>query len=312
MNQALIFLLIVQGCLLSTTRAANCLVGNPCQLGGYFDQENGYQCIQIDTRALCTCPNGGYEFDQPCRVCARSNSALNACQQTAALLTCLETDEFGTSYACLCQGASGVYTTTAANCDPSVTLTTSLASSTVSSATTTLVTTLPPCDNGGSFVDNVCNCPSAFSGIKCQTKEDARLCDNIVCKNQGVCAIRNPKGPYESVCFCRSGFWGDYCEMSGTLGSCTTGLCLNGGQCRENLIATTRHAYCQCLPGYNGSKCENRYFQCTGAGNFEDSFMKEQGKYFTCTSANGGYRLEQMSCAKGLRFNTSKNACTIP
>lgn len=41
---------------------------NPCALGGYFLQKRGYQCIQLNPQALCTCPNEGYEIDRPCRI----------------------------------------------------------------------------------------------------------------------------------------------------------------------------------------------------------------------------------------------------
>ncbi len=46
---------------------------NPCALGGYFSRQRGYQCIQMNTEALCTCPNGGYEMNQPCRMRRKNN-----------------------------------------------------------------------------------------------------------------------------------------------------------------------------------------------------------------------------------------------
>ncbi len=106
--------------------------------------------------------------------------------------------------------------------------------------------------------------------------EDDQLCTRIVCLNRGVCAVRNPDGPYKSVCLCPYGTSGDYCQLIGknslfrkifhnkrkfklgTLGFCSPGLCLNNAACEENVIGSTRHAYCECPPGYNGNKCENR------------------------------------------------------
>jgi hypothetical protein len=49
-------------------------------------------------------------------VCNRTNPADNPCGASAALLGCLETDEFGTPYVCLCSGPSGPAVTTNANC----------------------------------------------------------------------------------------------------------------------------------------------------------------------------------------------------
>ena len=52
-------------------------------------------------------------------------------------------------------------------------------------------------------------------GVTLLTLLESRLCDNIVCKNAGVCAIRNTNGPYVSVCLCRFATSGDYCELNG-------------------------------------------------------------------------------------------------
>lgn len=46
-----------------------CSSGNPCELGGYFTSQRGYQCIQQGSTALCTCPGpDAYEKDVPCRM----------------------------------------------------------------------------------------------------------------------------------------------------------------------------------------------------------------------------------------------------
>ncbi len=100
---------------------------NPCDLGGYYTAQRGYQCIQTDPNtALCTCPNGGgVEVDKPCRMlmiwilknqklififiglCARTNPGQNVCRPNAGLITCLEIDDYGTAFACLCSDPSG-------------------------------------------------------------------------------------------------------------------------------------------------------------------------------------------------------------
>lgn len=119
---------------------------------------------------------------------------------------------------------------------------------------------------------------SSNSSNRCSFFQDVNLCERIVCKNDGVCGIRNTNGPYEGVCLCRYGTFGEYCELNGkdfclwiiekrdrftvgTLGSCSASSCLNGGACKENVIATTRHAYCYCPAGYNGPRCATRTYQ---------------------------------------------------
>ncbi len=88
----------------------------------------------MNTDAVCTCPTGEYELNQPCRmrrnnnqykknlvleflgVCNRVNPANNPCIASPTLISCIETDDFGTTFACLCSGPSGPALTTAADC----------------------------------------------------------------------------------------------------------------------------------------------------------------------------------------------------
>ncbi|CAF3808408.1 unnamed protein product [Rotaria sp. Silwood1] len=307
--KAMIIIFIFTGLLYFSAQALNC-DDNPCELGGYFIQNRGYQCLQVNTVVFCTCPNGQLEVDRPCRICNRTNPANNPCIVSSNFLACLETNDYGTTFACLCMGPLGPAVTTSANCDLSITLT-STAIITSTSTTTVAPVTLSTCFNGGYFIDNDCHCPSGFGGIYCEQSFESQLCERIVCQNRGVCAIRNLNGPYESICFCRYGTSGDYCELNGTLGFCTPNLCMNDAPCQETLIGSTRHAYCNCLPGYNGTKCENQYFNCTFNGIFLDNFMSDQGKYFECTQSNDSFQLERKSCPKGLRFNTDKTTCTL-
>ncbi|CAF2735421.1 unnamed protein product [Rotaria sp. Silwood2] len=195
-------------------------------------------------------------------------------------------------------------------------------------ATSGFSTTASPCINGGVFVSGVCKCPSGYNGTICEQNQPTDLCRNIFCKNNGVCAIRNPNGPYVAVCLCRAYFSGEYCEIQGTSGVCSSSSCMNGAACREVVIGATRTAYCDCLLGYRGIKCENRiysyfiliskkqkfsslgYFTCTRADKFPDEELHEQGKYFECTNLGGGLRLERRSCPKGLRFNAVTKDCS--
>lgn len=72
---------------------------------------------------------------------------------------------------------------------PTVTLTTSLPSVTVPGGVTTLPTP-PPCDNGGSLINNVCNCPSGFIGVKCEIKDS---------KNRSIIFEQKRKTPSQSI-----------------------------------------------------------------------------------------------------------------
>ncbi|CAF3508346.1 unnamed protein product [Rotaria socialis] len=302
----MIIILIFTGLLQFSAKALNC-ANNPCKLGGYFTAKKGYECFQVNHEAFCTCPNGGLEINQQCRVCNRTDPRKNACMPSPNLLACLETQEYGGSFACLCKNRLGPVVTISSNCDSLVTVTSTM--TTASSATVSAMSST--CFNGGYLVDGNCHCPSGFSGTLCEQIFDAQLCERISCKNGGACAIRNPDGHYESICLCRQGTSGEYCEFRGTPGFCTRNSCMNSVNCHETLIGSTRHAYCNCLPGYSGTTCENQYFKCTSDGKFIDSFMNDQGKYFQCTQANESYRLEIKSCPKGLRFNQNKNTCTL-
>jgi hypothetical protein len=111
---------------------------NPCNLGGYYTTQTGYQCIPIDpTTAFCTCPNGGgVEVNKPCGMlmiwilknqklififidlCNRTNSGQNVCRNTTGrLLRCLENNDYGTAFACLCSDPGvAPWLTTDADC----------------------------------------------------------------------------------------------------------------------------------------------------------------------------------------------------
>ncbi|CAF1240370.1 unnamed protein product [Rotaria magnacalcarata] len=274
---------------------------NPCQLDATYKPTAGYQCIEHSTEAICTCPIG-HEVNRPCRSCSRSNPANNICQNgTGRLIMCLDTTDFGSTYACLCLDprTNQEAVTLDPNCDLSVTET-----------TTKPTTPSLNCQNGGVSANGICNCPSGTSGSFCEVEDNKKLCERIICKNLGACAIRANSGGYHSVCLCRAGYSGEYCELTATPGFCTPTSCQNNGACREEVIGATRNAYCYCQAGYSGTKCENRHFTCTKAGKFSDSNMSDHGKYFECTQVGVGFRIEQKSCPEGLRFSTFSGLCT--
>jgi len=300
----LIVSLIYISFLYLSAQAFRCDSNNICGLGGYYTLSRGYQCIQDGINdVICTCP-GGFERNMPCRPCNRSNSLQNVCRNTTGkLIACLETDQYGTSYVCLCSnGAGSPVATTNADCDPTAPLTSRPTTTTAAGS----VVTPSPCLNGGVLVYGICNCPSGYGGAFCETLYVPDLCERIECKNGGACRVRGNRG----VCACHTGTFGDYCELNGTLGFCSSSSCLNGAACVENVVGTTRHAYCRCPPGYNGVKCDNRYFSCPTVGKFDDIDSHKQGKYFDCTNVGGTIRIEQKSCPPGLRFNTNYQICT--
>ncbi|CAF1328137.1 unnamed protein product [Adineta steineri] len=152
---------------------------------------------------------------------------------------------------------------------------------------------------GGSAV---CTCPDTTVPLTCSSTTTITTPSTpSPCLNGGT---------YDgSICHCPLGTWGDYCELNGTLGFCSARHCSNGGFCRENIINTTVFVYCQCQPGYRGTKCETNYFTCYTVGNFSDTDMHEQGKYFECKMISGLLRIERKSCPKGLRFDEASNVC---
>ena len=57
------------------------------------------------------------------------------------------------------------------------------------------------CLNGGTCSSGVCNCPSNYSGAKCEV---AGRCANISCQNGGTCN--------NGVCACATGYEGSLCQ----------------------------------------------------------------------------------------------------
>ena len=133
------------------------------------------------------------------------------------------------------------------------------------------------CYNGGTcFIPKpgipVCNCPSGFSGSRCQN------CAQLVCENGGVCA----KGEHKDTCKCPVGYMGRHCENS---------VCGKNG----TPVPTAMGVKCSCLPGYGGDKCEQDkcYQHCFNGGTCR---MGAKQPECVCTKFYGGRRCQVDLC----------------
>jgi hypothetical protein len=137
------------------------------------------------------------------------------------------------------------------------------------------------CMNGGSCVNGMCMCTSAYIGPTCQYGKSKKK--NVLpslsfvfwienpcnhqnpCLNSGTCFGRySTNGTLLTQCFCLQGFTGNYCEgiekkdilnrkfaflFLATL--CSSTSC-NGGVCK----ATQNSIVCVCPPGKVGDRCQ--------------------------------------------------------
>jgi hypothetical protein len=94
------------------------------------------------------------------------------------------------------------------------------------------------CQNEGSCEKGECECPSGFSGDRCEF-EDKCLTGSLDCKNGGICK--------DGACDCAEGFSGKECKDEDLC--ITNGIeCENGGKCEDG--------ECDCPPNYSGSRCQ--------------------------------------------------------
>ena len=90
------------------------------------------------------------------------------------------------------------------------------------------------CQNGGTCLEGVCDCPTGFIGENCETD----LCATISCQNGGTCV--------SGTCDCPPGFTGTNCEIVDD--PCENISCFNGGTCINGA--------CDCPTGFTGTNCE--------------------------------------------------------
>jgi hypothetical protein len=96
-------------------------------------------------------------------------------------------------------------------------------------------TCTPPCENGGKCIHpNTCNCPSTWSGSRCQQP----VCSPS-CQNRGECIRPN-------TCRCPSGWTGSRCQEPVCLP-----LCRHQGTC-------VGPNTCNCPRGWTGALCQDR------------------------------------------------------
>jgi hypothetical protein len=62
------------------------------------------------------------------------------------------------------------------------------------------------CENGGTCNNGTCDCPSGYSGNKCQTLTNP--CANVTCLNGGTCSV--------GICNCPAGYTGANCGTQKT------------------------------------------------------------------------------------------------
>lgn len=123
--------------------------------------------------------------------------------------------------------------------------------------------------------DPTCDCPSGYTGDRCQTLISSNLCSPNPCQNSGVCSISGNT----FSCDCRDRRFGgsrcdtDICQLnpctSGTCvpdstrgatcvqGGCSNNPCLNGGKCLTTNFAGAEFV-CDCPGDWEGSRCERR------------------------------------------------------
>jgi len=89
------------------------------------------------------------------------------------------------------------------------------------------------CENGGTCVNDVCECPDGYSGEQCEIYN----CANVVCWNGGVCV--------DGECQCLSGYTGTNCEIP--VDPCPGVSCVNGD--------LESDCDCNCDDGWIGSDC---------------------------------------------------------
>ncbi|XP_033118060.1 fibropellin-1-like isoform X3 [Anneissia japonica] len=108
-----------------------------------------------------------------------------------------------------------------------------------------------PCMSGGTCVNNKddiaysCDCPTGFSGDKCEIITDA--CSSTPCQNAGTCLATTVDPFY--ICSCAWPWTDATCEH---YDACVSNPCLNGGTCNDD----NDPFVCECPEWYSGIFCQ--------------------------------------------------------
>ncbi|CDW56194.1 Reeler and EGF 2 and DUF1794 and EGF and ShK doma in containing protein [Trichuris trichiura] len=140
-----------------------------------------------------------------------------------------------------------------------------------------------------------CDCDPGFGGELCDTE-----CPNSLCKNEGVCVIRNGK----PRCHCSAGYTGDTCAIK--IDQCDPNPCLNKGICKN----VYRSFVCQCPFGYMGTTCHRPCQDVYGSC----GYWGEQDKCETMRPATDFYDVNcAVTCGQCTYSNkTVKTLDTLP
>ncbi|XP_071505772.1 uncharacterized protein [Diadema antillarum] len=118
-----------------------------------------------------------------------------------------------------------------------------------------LATPSPPCQNGGTCVDQLnsymCLCPEYLTGKNCD--EEVDLCTNTTCQNGGSCTMLNRT----TSCECSDVFKGPYCEVAIIHGNWSEWS--HWSPCSESCGGGTRNRTRECTnppPNEHGVPCE--------------------------------------------------------
>ncbi|CAF4489200.1 unnamed protein product [Rotaria socialis] len=105
----------------------------------------------------------------------------------------------------------------------------------------------PGCQNGGTCIDNRCECNASFTGTYCESRDYCSPTNP--CQNGGRCTSSSSS----FMCDCTgTGYTGSTCGYLITIDPCASNPCQNGGKCSSNGVTTN----CSCIDGYYGAYCQ--------------------------------------------------------
>ncbi|XP_071945618.1 uncharacterized protein [Antedon mediterranea] len=155
-----------------------------------------------------------------------------------------------------------------------------------------------PCGQWGICKTNYFISAYADSGFKCDCFKghtgqfcEIDLCDQLRCRNNGLCKISWWTG--DAYCDCLDRYSGERCEED----RCNDVSCQNNGQCKVAWI--TKRPYCDCSPGYSGTYCETdacASVTCRNGGECKVAWPWTDEPYCDCSEGYGGKECEKELC----------------